>query len=274
MATLAPAQFRKIASIALDRWGLDIQPKKFDMIASRMAKFCRKAGFEDTSAYLSHLEQVDDKAEWLVFFDILSTNVTSFFREQRHFDYLEREFYTPLARGNITLPGRKIRLWSAGCSAGQEPYSMAIQALELLPNFGRWDFKILATDLSTSALDEARTAIYSISKSEQLTPQMLQKYALRGKGVHSDSLKIAPLVTSKVTIRQLNLMDPWQMKGTFNVIFCCNVMIYFNKATREQLVRRFYDQLLPGGFLGIGSAETLSGLDTAFTSVQSSLYVK
>jgi len=200
--------------------------------------------------------------------------VTSFFREHRHFDYLEREFYTPLARGTITLPGKKIRLWSAGCSAGQEPYSMAIQAIELLPNIGQWNFKILATDLSNSALDEARTAIYMLSQSKQLSSQMLQKYALRGTGANSDSLKIAPQVTSMVTIRQLNLMDPWQMKGQFNIIFCCNVMIYFDKATREQLVRRFYNQLMPGGIFGIGSAETLSGLDTQFTPLQPSLYVK
>ena len=274
MSTLAPSQFRKIATIAMDRWGLDLQEKKFDMVSGRLSKFLRGSDFEDAGAYLSHLEHTDDEGDWVAFFDVLSTNVTSFFRERGHFDYLEREFYTPLARSNITFPGKRIRFWSAGCSTGPEPYSMGMQALELFPGIRQWDFKILATDLSTSALEDARKAVYPTANSESIPTNMLKHYARRGTGVQNNLFKISRLVTSLVTVRQLNLMDPWPMQGHFNVIFCCNVMIYFDKQTRQRLVRRFYDALAPGGIFGIGSAETLSGLDTEFTSVQASLYVK
>jgi len=123
-------------------------------VANRPANFLRESPFEDATEYLEHLAKDANEEDMLVFFDLLSTNVTSFFREREHFDYLEREFYPPLARQNTTRPGRRIRLWSAGCSIGPEPYSMAMHAMEHLPDLDSWDFKILATDLSNTAIEE------------------------------------------------------------------------------------------------------------------------
>ncbi len=274
MSTLAPSQFEKIAEIARDNWGLDLTERKEKLVSNRLAKFLRKSPFEDVEAYLNHLEHEADDADMLAFFDLLSTNVTSFFRESQHFDYLEREFYTPLARGNLTTRGRKIRIWSAACSTGPEPYSLAMHAMEHLTNYEKWDVKVLATDLATSALNEAKVAMYPVKMVEELPEKMVKKHFLRGTGEQKDMVKVAAHIREMVTIRRLNLMESWPFKGPFEVIFCRNVMIYFDKPTRERLVNRMYDLLSPGGILAIGSAETLSGLDTKFQTVQPSVYVR
>ncbi|MCH8200417.1 MAG: chemotaxis protein CheR, partial [Chloroflexi bacterium] len=122
MTTLATSQFETIAELARERWGLNLTDRKQGLVANRLGSFLRKSPFADVAEYLDHLKRDADEEDMLVFFDLLSTNVTSFFRERQHFDYLEREFWTPLARGNITTPNRRIRIWSAACSTGPEAY--------------------------------------------------------------------------------------------------------------------------------------------------------
>ena len=274
MSTLATSEFRHIAEVAKDLWGLNITEKKRGLVSTRLSKFLRKSPFDSVSQYLDHLKNEADEADMLVFFDLLSTNVTSFFRENQHFDYLEREFYTPLARGNLTLPGRRIRIWSAACSTGAEPFSMAMQALDLLPDLSSWDFQILATDLSNSALATARSAVYPEKMLEKLDSDLVQRHFLRGKGSQQDKVKVKDAVRKFVTLKQVNLMDSWSFRGPFDIIFCRNVMIYFDHDTRERLVNRFLKLLRPGGVFVIGSAETLAGMNTPFQTVQPSVYVK
>jgi len=274
MTTLATGQFERIAEIAMQRWGLNLTDRKRELVANRLAKFLGTSPFEDATEYLKHLANDANEEDMLVFFDLLSTNVTSFFRERQHFDYLEREFYTPLARGNTTRPGRRIRLWSAGCSTGPEPYSLAMHAMEHLPDLDSWDFKILATDLSNTAIEEAKIAMYPKKMLENLDGALVRKYFRRGDGSNEGTVKIAPHIHKLVSVRRLNLMDPWPFRGPFDVIFCRNVMIYFDQPTRARLVSRMYDLLGPGGILAVGSAETLSGLNSKFRTVQPSVYVK
>ncbi len=274
MTILQTSQFEKIAKIARERWGLDLGDRKQSLVASRMAKFLKKTPFDDIDAYLRHLECDGAEEDMLAFFDILSTNVTSFFRERQHFDYLEREFYTALARSNLTTPGRRIRIWSAACSTGPEPYSLAMHAIEHLPDFESWDFKVLATDLATSAITEARAAVYPQKMVDDLPESLVRRYFLQGTGARAGMVRVAEPVRRLVTIRRLNLMDSWPITGPFEIIFCRNVMIYFDRPTRERLVQRLYGLLNPGGILAIGSAETLSGMDTEFRTVQPSVYVK
>ncbi len=274
MTTLATGQFERIAEIAMQRWGLNLTDRKRQLVSNRLSKFLRRSRFENITEYLEHLESEADDDDMLVFFDLLSTNVTSFFRERQHFDYLEREFYTPLARGDVTKPGRRIRLWSAACSTGPEPYSLAMHAMEHLPDLDSWDFKILATDLSNSAIEEARIAMYPKKMLDNLDGALVRKHFRRGTGSNEGTVKIAPHICKLVTIRRLNLMDPWPFRGPFDVIFCRNVMIYFDQPTRARLVGRMYDLLCPGGILAVGSAETLSGLNSKFRTVQPSVYVK
>ncbi|MCC7388701.1 MAG: protein-glutamate O-methyltransferase CheR [Phycisphaerales bacterium] len=274
MQSITPKQFQLISSIAKEYWGLNLSERKMDLVCNRLAKFLTRSPYSSAEEYLDHLTQHADDEDRLVFFDILSTNVTSFFRERQHFDYLEREFYTPLARGTIALPGRRIRFWSAGCSTGCEPFSMAIHARESLPDIDKWDLKILATDLSNSAVANAKTGVYPEAMVSGLDPALVEKYFKRGSGGQAGMVRVTEQIRSMVSVARLNLMDDWPMKGPFDVIFCRNVMIYFDRATREKLVNRYCALLRPGGILAIGSSETLSGIDAPARSVAPSTYVK
>ena len=273
-ATITDADFRKIVKLAMEHWGLHVTEKKRQLVSNRMSRFLRRSPFGSTSEYLDFLAGSGNEEDYLAFFDLLSTNVTHFFRERAHFDFLEHEFYTPLARGTLTLPGKRIRIWSAACSNGAEPFSMAIQALQLLPELKSWDFKILASDLSTTMIQEATQAVYPLKMVERVEPELLSRYFLRGKGSQDGLVKVRGEARSLVTLRRMNLMEPWTMRGPFDVIFCRNVMIYFDKPTRSRLVQRMYDILRPGGYFMIGSAETLSGLDSPFSLVQPAVYQK
>ncbi|MFT5422747.1 MAG: chemotaxis protein methyltransferase CheR [Phycisphaerales bacterium] len=274
MSTLKTSEFKRIAEFAQEHWGLHITDVKRELVTARLTKFLRKSSYASMNAYLDHMESHASKDDLLALFDVLSTNMTSFFRERQHFDYLEREFYTPLARGNLTLPGKKIRIWSAACSTGPEAYSLAINAMEHLPNLQNWDFKILATDLSTSVLKQAEAGVYPASEVSEMPKAMVSKYFQRGTGASADQVRVAPSLRELVTVRQLNLMESWPFRGPFDIIFCRNVMIYFDKPTRTRLMRRMIDMLRPGGVLAVGSAETLGNLDLPLRVVQPSVYVK
>jgi chemotaxis protein methyltransferase CheR len=274
MTQLANSHFAQIQEIAKDLWGLHLTERKRQLVSSRLTKFLRKSPFATVDAYLDHLTHSATEEDALLFFDVLSTNVTSFFREPEAFAYLERAFYTPLDRGTITLPGRKIRIWSAACSTGPEPYSLAIHALEHLPSMDQWDFKILATDLANSALRTATQGVYDKQMLDRMDAAMVRKYFTPKPPGQRDRLAVIPKVRGLVSIAQLNLMEAWPMKGPFDIIFLRNVMIYFDKPTRDRLIQRMYDLLRPGGVFVVGSAETLSGCSTPFRTAQPSVYVK
>ncbi len=273
MTELSPSDFDRIARLARDRWGLNLTSRKMPLVSNRLNSFLRKSDFPSVEAYLDYLHRSTNSDDMLVFFDILSTNVTSFFRDMSHFEYLEREFYTPLARGNLTTPGRRIRLWSAGCSNGCEPYSLAINALESLPDIADWDVRILATDLSSTAVEQAQRGEYESRHVTGLNPEVVRRY-FEADPEQADRVRVSSHVRSLVSVARLNLNDTWPMRGPFDVIFCRNVMIYFGAETREALVNRFHDLLRPGGILAIGSAETLSGVDVPLEYVQASIYRK
>ncbi len=274
MDAMSAKQFEVIASLAKEYWGLNLSERKTDLVRSRVGKFLARSSFQSVEEYLEHLSTDADDEDRLVFFDLLSTNVTSFFRERQHFDYLEREFYTPLARGTLTLPGKRIRVWSAGCSTGCEPYTIAIHAHEHMPEMAEWDYQILATDLSNTAVAAATKAVYPERMLEDIEKPLVRKYFLRGTGAQAGHARVAKQLRSMVSVARLNLMGAWPMKGPFDIIFCRNVMIYFDRDTRERLVNRFCDLLRPGGILAIGSSETLSGIDVPVRSVAPSTYVK
>jgi len=272
--TLNRNQFGRIASIAYEKWGLSLNDRKVELVSTRLNRFLAGSSFASVDDYLAHIENGASPAEMLELFDLLSTNVTSFFREQQHYDYLEREFYTPLARGTMTRPGKKIRIWSAACSTGPEPYSMAIQALELLPDIKKWDFKILGTDLANSAVAKARQGVYPVDMLESMPKNLLRKYFVPCDHEGSPAYQVCEKVRELVTIRQLNLMDQWPFRGKFDVIFCRNVMIYFDKPTKDVLIERMAKALIPTGILAVGSAESANRPEYGLRTVQPSVYVK
>lgn len=269
---VSAADFDRIARLARARWGLHLTEKKVGVVSNRMIGHLRRAGFDHASDYLDHLERSGSDADWLDFFDLLSTNTTSFYRDPAHFAFLEREFYTPLARGRLTTPNKRLRLWSAACSTGCEPYTLAMNAIESLPDLARWDLKILATDLANSALQAAREGVYKQSQIEHLSPERRRRFFQPVPGGAEPRVRVTDEVRGLVALRRLNLMDAWPMRGPFQVIMCRNVMIYFDRETRERLVQRFCRLLAPGGYLIVGSAETLSGLRAPLASVSPNIY--
>jgi chemotaxis protein methyltransferase CheR len=210
----------------------------------------------------------------LVLFDILSTNVTSFFRDPAHFAFLDRELYTPLVKGTLAVPGRRIRLWSAACSTGAEPYSLAMQALELLPASAGFDVKIVATDLSNKALDGCRAATYTESQLTGLSPERRARFLTRTDGPKGPMWRVKDEVRRLVEVRRQNLVENYTGLGPFDVVFLRNVMIYFDRDTRHEVVMRMHSVIRPGGILAVGSAETLSGLDVPFRAAAASIYTR
>lgn len=275
MDQIAPAIFDRIVRLAKARWGIHLTERKVPLVTNRLNSYLRKSRkFSSIDDYVEHLERECDEDDMLVFFDILSTNVTSFFREPQHFHFLEREFWTPLVRGAIPAHGNRVRLWSAACSVGCEPYSMAIQALELVPNIEKWDVRILATDLSNKALAGAREATYTEQVVANIEARVRERYFEPVTTSGGRMYKVCRAVRDLVVVNRLNLMDPFPFRGPMDVVFVRNVMIYFDRDTREQLVRRLADTLRPNGILAVGGAETLSGLDVPLQPAAASVYRK
>lgn len=272
MTMLKQRDLDRIASLAYERWGLNITDEKRELLNTRLTRHLRKSEYATVSSYLDFLENDATHEEMLEFFDVLSTNVTSFFRDPGHFAYLERELYTPLSRGTLTLPKKAIRLWSSACSTGMEPYSLAINAIESLDNPDAWDIKILATDLSNSAVATAIKGVYPESAVESIPKELVKKHFLRGSGANKGTVKVNQALRSLITFRRVNLMDRWPISGPFQSIFCRNVMIYFDLETRAKLVNRMADLIQPGGTLVVGSCESLHGIEHPFSSAQANIY--
>ncbi len=198
--------------------------------------------------------------------DALTTNKTSFFREIQHFIFL-REQILP------KLPKKQLRIWSAACSSGEEPYSIAILLAESLPNFKNWDTRILATDISTKVLAKAKEAVYETEILEPIPQDWRQKY-FKKEDPQGKTWRLAPELRNLISLARLNFMEKFPMRGPFDVIFCRNAMIYFDKPTQEMLVRRFYDLIAPGGYLFVGHSESLTGAKHDFKYIQPAIYQK
>jgi chemotaxis protein methyltransferase CheR len=205
--------------------------------------------------------------------DSISTNFTFFFREQKHFDYLKSE-YLPELMEKKRENGRRLRFWSAGCSSGEEAYSIAMTVLEVIDRPMLWDISILATDISTKVLKTAGTGIFHKERVHSLPSGLIKKYFLKGDRNWEDYVKIKDHVRQLVHFKRLNLMEPFHFKGFFDCIFCRNVMIYFDKKTQSDLVNRFYDCLEKTGVLLIGHSESLTGMNHPFHYLRPAIYKK
>jgi chemotaxis protein methyltransferase CheR len=274
MSTLTETTFKRIADIARRRWGLSLGERKMQLVANRLSSHLRKNGGGEIEDYVLRLERNPSEEDMLVLFDILSTNVTSFFRDPAHFAHLERELYAPLAKGTLAVPGRKLRLWSAACSTGAEPYSLAMQALELLPPSSGFDVKVVATDLSNKALDGCRAATYTETQLTGLSPERRARWMTRLDTPRGPQWRVKDEVRKLVEIRRQNLVESYTGLGPFDVVFLRNVMIYFDRDTRREVVMRMHGVIRPGGILAVGSAETLSGLDVPFRPAAASVYTR
>ncbi len=221
----------------------------------------------------NHNGAVEQTRRYLVNIDSISTNLTGFFREPAHFDHLA-QVVLPQIADRTAGQGRRLRIWSAGCSSGEEPYTVAIVMNEHIPDLDAWDARILATDLSTRMLARAREGTYEAHRLAEVPGGCLSRYFTcvhpRGERVYRVNDRLRRLVC----FARLNLMEAWPMQGPFDVIFCRNVMIYFDKPTQSRLVEQFWRLLAPGGVLFVGHSESLARVKHGFEYVQPTVYRK
>ncbi len=268
-----PADFRTIVGIVYERSGIVLAAHKRDMTYSRLARRLRALGLGSFRDYCVLLESKNGSKEIGFLINAITTNLTKFFREPHHFDHLRDHVMRPSFASNS---GQKphIRVWSAGCSSGEEPYSVAMTALTTQKESGRdWDFRVLATDLDTSMLKKAKTGVYSRASLESVPPGVRERYFERAAG-DPDNVLVAKAAQELVSFRQLNLLGPWPMSGKFDVIFCRNVMIYFDAKTKATLIERFYGQLADGGWLYVGHSESLLDHQARFKLRGRTIYQK
>lgn len=255
--------FRTIAAVLHGDAGIYLPDTKATLVYSRLAKRLRLLGmssFRDYCALIQGQDGVDERQAMLA---ALTTNVTRFFREPHHFDHL-RETIMPVLAARAKAGGR-VRLWSAACSTGQEPYSMALCVLAALPDAARHDVKILATDIDPNVVQTAREALYSREALEAV-PAGDRKHLRKAPEAGVDMWRMSEETQELITFRELNLIRPWPMKGRFDVIFCRNVVIYFDDATQEQVWKKFIDVMNPGARLYIGHSERVTGDGGRLTS--------
>jgi chemotaxis protein methyltransferase CheR len=212
------------------------------------------------------------KEELEQFTNALTTNLTAFFREPYHFEYLRESVLPEVMQRNAD--SRRLRIWSAGCSTGEEPYSIAMALLETIPHIENWNVRILATDLDTSVIDAAVRGIYRQEKVAALPKARLKSWFEKGKGSRSGLVRITPKVRKLVTFRQLNLMQEWPMQGPFDIIFCRNVVIYFDKQIQQHLFERYAGITAPAGHLFIGHSESLYNVTDRFKLIGRTIYRK
>ncbi len=266
---LDAASFEQVSRILYKQSGITLNKDKHELVKSRLAKRIRATGMHGFEEYLVYVKQDKSGAELRGMIDVLTTNKTSFFRESAHFDYL-RESLLPKMRKT----SKKIRIWSAGCSTGEEPYTLAIVLREEISDIDLMDVKILATDLSDRVLACARKAEYTTDKLDGLPPAILKKYFKPVSDGETMIWRVNDSVRKLVSLARLNLMEQWSIRGPFQAIFCRNVMIYFDKPTQQRLVQRFWDLLEPGGHLFVGHSESLTSSSNDFTYVRPAVYAK
>lgn len=264
---MSAANFKLIKELAYEWTGIKLSDHKENMIYGRLARRVRALNLDNFDQYCSLL-QSEDAVEQREFINSITTNLTSFFRESHHFDYLKNQLLPDLLKRNAA--SRKIRIWSAGCSTGEEPHSIAM-VVASMAELKNWDVKILATDLDSNVLERGGSGVYTIDRVESL-PSAYKQFVKRASV--GDQVKIADEVRSLITFNQLNLLHAWPMKGSFDVIFCRNVVIYFDLETQRTLFDRYADKLVPKGKLFIGHSENLHKISERFLGLGRTIYEK
>lgn len=272
--SLAPGLFGKFQKLIYNESGIWLGPHKQALLTSRLARRLRLLGLSTMSEYFRLASQPDQQHERSVMLDCITTNETHFFREPRHFDYLAHEVIPRWKMEAET--GKRIRhlnLWCAGCSSGEEPYSLAMLLLKHLPAEAGWFPQILASDISTRVLEKARGALFPIEKAQQIPKDYLQAYMLKGTKESSGTMKVSPELQKLVRFARINLFaDSYPIRGTFDLIFCRNVLIYFDDRSKEKVVGGLVRHLSPSGLLFVGHSEHLHGISRELRLVTPAIY--
>ena len=252
---LTDRDFARIAQLVHQMAGIVLADAKRPLVQSRLIKRVRSLGLGDFAAYADYISAPEHEGERMELISAVTTNVTAFFREIHHFETLAQKALPGLVAK--AKAGGRVRIWSAGCSSGEEPYSIAATVLASFPDAHNHDLRILATDIDNTMIARTRGANYPLEAANGLTADQTRRLFETTRA--TETLKISEAARRLVTCNALNLQESWPMKGGFEVIFCRNVVIYFDKATQERLWQRFADILAPGGYLMIGHSERVSG---------------
>lgn len=269
LAPMTEREFALFRDLIRREAGIALVPAKKPLLVARLSRRLRELGVRSFREYFQRVEC--SESEKIVLLDSICTNETHFFREPRQFDFVEdvvlRRLEALAAAGRAP---RALRVWSAACSTGEEPYSLAMTLLRRLPG---WDLEILATDLSTRALERASAAVWRIDKAREIDERDRKAFMLRGTGSWDGWMKAGPALRAVVRFERLNLVgDEWPVRGPFHLIFCRNVLIYFEPATKVRVVNRLLERLHPEGYLFLGHAESLVGVCPRARSVGPTVY--
>jgi chemotaxis protein methyltransferase CheR len=273
-SSIADEHFEAIRQIIYHEAGISLSDAKRALVCSRLAKRLRTLKLRDHGEYLTYLANRDPRGEEMQrMVNALTTNKTDFFREPHHFAFLHHTVFPAIERQVAYGGPRRIRIWSAGCSNGHEPYSIAMTILDHFRSLNAWDVRVLASDINTQVLDTARQGIYPAEQLEPVDPDTLRKYFLRGTGSSAGLFQVRPEVRRLIEFRQINFMaEPWPIRVRFDVVFCRNVIIYFDLATQRKLTLRLSEQVADGGYLMLGHSEHPVWLTDHLTLTGNTIY--
>jgi chemotaxis protein methyltransferase CheR len=276
MKAISDREFSLYRKLIYSKAGICLSPTKKAFLEARLNRRIRELGMDSFQAYYQHVTQNQNGNELEQLLDRVSTNETHFFREPRQFEFLEQQILPDWkAEGSSGSRPRRIRVWSAGCSTGEEPYSLAMILLDHFPQGSGWEIEIIATDLSSRALKSARKAVWSIAKAREIPQSYLKRFMRKGTGSQQAYMKAGPEIQAIIRFQHLNLNeDHYTMTGPFDLIFCRNVLIYFDAESRARVVDRLVNYLAPAGFLLVGHAESLSGVSDRIRHVRPTIYIQ
>jgi len=260
--------FRSLAKLAYEYAGISLSESKRNLLYSRLSRRLRVLGLNSFKDYRDYL--AGDEREIENFINSISTNHTKFFREAHHFDHLRTHVILPFAQAAANSTGRRLRIWSAGCSSGEEPYTIAVVLKREIRDFALHDVRILATDIDTDVLGRAARGEFGVNATDEVPKTYMSFF--QQTSADGDKIVMPEDVRSLITFRRLNLMEAWPFRGHFDAIFCRNVMIYFDAETKAKLIQRFTEQIRPGGWLYIGHSESLIGAHPNLQPVGRTIY--
>lgn len=273
---LSKKEFDQLSGFIYDQCGIKMPPIKKTMLETRLRKRLKANGYTSYGQYCDFLFSSNEAGQELIhMIDVVTTNKTDFFREPAQFSYLSQKVLPQMLHEYGAGYDRKLRIWSAGCSTGEEPYTMSIVLNEFAQDKAKYDYSIFATDISTRVLEEAVLGIYDSERIDIIPLQLKKKYFLKGKDSKKDLVRVIPQLRKKITFQRLNFLDnDLGVKEKMDVIFCRNVIIYFDKETQEMVIRKLLSHLIPGGYLFLGHSETIFKTDLSIEQVSPSSYRK
>ncbi len=269
---LSDREFAEFRGVIRELTGINMAETKRELVYRRVSARLKATGIKTFKDYLDFLKKGDPR-EVEFFSNAVTTNLTSFFRENHHFEYLAGTILPEIVSKKRN-GRRRLRIWSAGCSTGEEPYSIAITLREAFKDLAGWDARVLCTDLDTNVLETCRAGIYAENRVEKIPPGRLKRWFSKSAGQNGAGYQADSKLRDLLTFKQLNLMHEWPMKGKFDVIFCRNVVIYFDKPTQRVLVERYANILEDGGYLILGHSESLFKVSDRFKLLGNTIYRK